>query len=40
MDFREAHSDKMMESYLSSLQLKARYWQQDLQEKVTQDLLE
>ena len=37
IDFRQAHSQTMMEQYLSSLPVKALYWQQDLLEKVTQE---
>ena len=37
VDFRQSHSESMMEKYLSSLTVKALYWQQDLTEKVAQE---
>ena len=40
VDFRLVHSNSMMEQYLSSLNVKALYWHQDLMEKVAQDELQ
>ena len=37
--FRDGHSDRMMEQYLASANLKALYWQQDLLEYVAQESL-
>lgn len=37
IDFRQSHSESMMEKYLTSLTVKALYWQQDLLEKVAQE---
>ena len=37
IDFRQSHSDALMEKYLTSLTVKALYWQQDLLDKVAQE---
>ena len=37
--FRDGHSDRMMEQYLASANLKALYWQQDLLEYVAKESL-
>ena len=37
--FRDGHSERMMEQYLASANLKALYWQQDLLEYVAQESL-
>ena len=37
IDFRQSHSESMIEKYLTSLTVKALYWQQDLLEFVEQD---
>ena len=38
VDFRESQTARLMEQYLNSLSLKALYWQQELNEKVAQDV--
>ena len=37
VDFRQAHSEKVMESYCRNLSLRALYWQQDVLEKVAEE---
>jgi len=39
IDFRQGTSELMINQYLNSLELKAAYWQQDLTEKVTAEIL-
>ena len=39
VDFRQAHSQTVMDAYCRTLNLKALYWQQDIIEKVAEEEL-